>query len=224
MRNKVLAVLAALAVIVAAGLLAGFLAGRGPAPKTPIATDNPDVWSSSTGNITSFPAVRTQHVRGPSLPAQQPGTDILAGASPPASSDLITNWEDRVDDILGSDAEDADKIKQLFALFPRLPVEGQVEVAQHLSNLVPDDNYAPLGKLLVDPKQPEAVLDVLVGDVLNRPNSLKLPLLLQVAQDPSHAKAGEAKDLLALYLGDDYGTDWKTWQQKLSDWLKENPD
>ena len=83
---------------------------------------------------------------------------------------------------------------------------------------------APLGKLLTDSKLPEEVLDVLIVDVLNRPNSLKLPLLLEVARDTQHPKAAEAKDLLELYLEEDYGSDWNKWQAKMEQWLKENPD
>ena len=58
----------------------------------------------------------------------------------------------------------------------------------------------------------------------NRPNTLKLPLLLEVARDAQHPKAGEAKGLLALYLEADYGQDWNQWQSKIEDWLKENPE
>ena len=146
-------------------------------------------------------------------------------ASPSATAtNLITDWEDKLDDILGSEGQDTDKAKQMLAMFPRLPEDAQVEVAQHVSNLLPDQEYAPLGKLLLDSKLPEAVLDVLIVDVLNRPNSLKLPLLLEIAQNPQHPKAGEAKDLLELYLEQDYGTDWNKWQAKLKQWMIDNPD
>jgi len=146
-------------------------------------------------------------------------------ASPLATAtNLVSDWEDKLDDILGSEGQDTDKAKQMLAMFPRLPEDAQVEVAQHVSNLLPDPEYAPLGKLLLDSKLPEAVLDVLIVDVLNRPNALKLPLLLEVARDPQHPKAGEAKDLLELYLEQDYGTDWNKWQAKLKQWMIDNPD
>ncbi len=146
--------------------------------------------------------------------------------SPPPSSDtnLVADWETRLDEILGSDSDETQKAKQLLALFPRLPEEGQVEAAQHMSNLLPDVEYAPLGKYLADPKVPEAVLDVLIVDLLNRPNALKLPLLLEVARAPGHPKAAEAKDLMELYLEEDYGTDWNRWQAKMEQWIKDNPD
>ena len=129
-----------------------------------------------------------------------------------------------MDQILSASDDNTNKVKQLFALFPQLPETGQEEVARHLANLTADEDYAPLGGLLADDKLPDGVLDVLMADVLNRPNGLKLPLLLQVAEDPNHPKAGEAKDLLELYLGENYGNDWAVWQQKTTEWLKENPD
>jgi hypothetical protein len=138
-----------------------------------------------------------------------------------AATNLLAGWEDKLDEILGSDQDDTNKVKDLFAIFPRLPEEGQTEVAQHLSNLVPDDNYAALGQLLQDTKLPDSVLDVLMSDVLNRPNSLKLPELLQVAQNPDHPKADEAKDLIELYLDED---DPAKWPDKMQQWLKDNPD
>lgn len=134
------------------------------------------------------------------------------------------DWENKIDDIVGSDDPDTNKVAELYALFPTLPPDGQEEVAQHLSNLVDDDDYAPLGEMLKNDKLPEGVLDELLADVLNRPNNLKLPLLLSVASDANNAKHDEAKDLLELYLGDDYGTDWNSWGQHMTNWLQQNPD
>jgi len=157
-----------------------------------------------------------------------PSPNVIAEPSPATVSaappNLITEWEEQLDTILVSEADARAKAQQMLDLFPRLPEAGQVAAAEHLSNLLPDEAYAPMGKLLADSKLPEAVLDVLLADVLNRPNALKLPLLLQVARDPQHPMAGEAKDFLAVYLDADYGKDWDKWQSKMETWLKENPD
>ena len=113
----------------------------------------------------------------------------------------------------------------MIQMFPLLPTpEAQEEIAHHISNLTPDENYGPLASFLTNSTLPEAVLDVFTEDVLNRPNSVKLPLLLDIARDPNHPKAGEAKDILELFLEDDYGTDWTKWQARLDQWLKDNPD
>ena len=94
----------------------------------------------------------------------------------------------------------------------RLPADGQEEVARHLTNLVPDQDYGLMRGYLTNAALPEEVLDVLLDDVLNRPNSLKLPALLEVARNAQHPKAAEAKDFLELFLEEDYGNDWDKWQ------------
>jgi len=141
-----------------------------------------------------------------------------------AVSELATNWEDKVDEILTSQVPESEKARKMVEMFPRLPEKGQVEVAQHLANLVSDQDYPSLGRFLTNSALPESVLDVLVADALNRPNSLKLPALLGVARDPQNPKAGEAKDILHLFLEEDYGTDWNAWQTKVTQWLADNPD
>jgi hypothetical protein len=152
----------------------------------------------------------------------QPTNINLLAATNTSGSD--TNWEEKIDDIVGSDESDTNKVKKLYALFPKLPPDGQEEVAQHLSNLVDDEDYAPLGEMLKNDKLSEGVLDELLADVLNRPNNLKLPLLLDVAGDANHVKHEEAKDLLELYLGEDYGSDWSVWRQHMTTWMQQNPD
>jgi hypothetical protein len=137
---------------------------------------------------------------------------------------VVTNWEDKVDEILGAEVEDPEKAKRMVDLFPSVPEDGQVELAQHMSNLVPDENYASLAQYLTNAAYSEQVLDVLLADVLNRPNGIKLPALVDVASNPQHPKAGEAKDILELFLEQDYGTDWATWKTKVDQWLKDNPD
>ena len=61
------------------------------------------------------------------------------------------------------------------------------------------------------------------GARVARPNSLKLPALLEVARDPDHPNATPALDILEMFLDDDYGTDWNIWQVKVEQWLKNNP-
>lgn len=141
-----------------------------------------------------------------------------------AATNLMSGWEDRVDEILGSAVPEADKAKRMIELFPTLPPNGQEEVARHLTNLLPDQDYGLMRSYLTNASLPENVLDVLLGDVLNRPNSLKLPALLEVARDAQHPKAAEAKDFLQLFLEQDHGSDWDKWQAGVEQWLKAHPD
>lgn len=221
----VAAVVAVAALVVAVGALVGWWGGRGTVPEVAKVTTPP---AADTAPDSTYPTNFTARPRtSESAPARiTPVADAPApepATAPTMTANASMSWDDKLDEILGADTDDKVKVQQLLALFPSMPPEMQGVAARHLANLVGDDDYAPLGKLLADPKTAAPVLDVLIGDVLNRPNPVKLPLLLQVASAPDHPKAGEAKDLLELYLGDDYGSDWQKWSDKMQEWLKDNP-
>ncbi|MFO1475647.1 MAG: hypothetical protein U1F98_03220 [Verrucomicrobiota bacterium] len=210
---KLLVGLGVVVAIVGAGVLLGWLGSRSQGPT------GPSVPAAAITNLTTpapAPAVKME----PTTTTPAPVNPITTTPTP-ATNVYAANWEDKISDIIGSDAEDTNKVKLLLELFPQLPEEGQVETVQHLSNLVSDEDYAPLAAMLKDTKLPEPVLDVLLGDALNRPNSIKLPLLLDVAQNPNNPKAGEAKDLMELYLDE---SDPSKWPELLPKWLKDNPD
>src|SRR5262245_52564346 len=145
-------------------------------------------------------------------------------ATPPPVQGLITNWEERIDDLLTADGEEDKKAIQMLTMLPNLPEDGQVEAAQHISNLLPDEQYAALAPVLTNAHTAEAVLDVLMTDVLNRPNGVKLNTLLDVARIPGHPKAEEARDVLEVFVDENYGEDWTAWSTAVQKWLKENPD
>jgi len=214
----------ALAIIVA-GVLIGILATTG-SEVTVSHIEPPTPTESAPAPAGTVPA------RAESLPQQSPPRSPDQQPSPPPpleaggtnSLSLTNDWSERLDEILGADTPEREKAKQLLEMFPGLPKDGQEEVAQHLTNLVEDQDYASLGRYLTNSTLAEDVLDVLFSDLFNRPNQLKLPLLIDVARDAKHPKAGEAKDLLELYLEEDYGTDWAKWRAKAEQWLKDNPE
>jgi hypothetical protein len=227
--SKVLAAAGILAAIVLVGLGIGWLASRGPEAK-PIGNTSAEPPETSQAEPRPVQAVRSvQQVSPPPVatnrvPEVRPVVQQPAVAPSTQPSATITNWPDRLDDILGAETPDTNKVAQMFALFPQLPEEGQEEFAEHLVNLVDDPDYAGLGELIKNAKLPESVLDVLMSDLLNRPNSIKLPHFVDIARQPDHPLAEEAKDLLELYLEEDYGTDWAMWQRKTEEWLKQNPE
>ena len=227
--SKILKVLGVLAAIVVVGIAIGWIATRGTSGNMPPPKTEPTAQTNLTNPPLVAAVVRTTGHPTPLSTNSQPEHPLAenpnhpTGILPPNTT-VITNWEDKLDDILGSETDDTNKVKELFQMFPRLPEDGQVEIAQHLSNLVEDEDYAPLGELLKNAKLSEDVLDILMADVLNRPNAVKLPMFLELAKNPEHAKAEEAKDLLELYLDEDDGTDWIKWRDKMNEWLKENPD
>ena len=223
--TKLIGITVAAAVIIGASLWLG--RQNRPKPEDPVQPG-----AASTG-VTDTTAPSNQMTV--SRPANRPTPTGLVNnvqaslATTPApdsaaTTNLITEWNEKIDEALKSGAEDREVAKTLLKSFPRFPKDGQVEAVQHISNLLPDEDYAELGKLMEDDKLPEEVLDELIMDLLNRPNKIMLPELVKVAKNPQHAKAGEAKDFLELYLEEDYGADWNLWQTKVDEWLKANPE
>lgn len=218
--SKVLAAAGLLAGVVVVGVGVGLLGTRSPGPRVaPEALPRPAAVPAPGTQPGLTPGVeQPSETMNPELTPQAPV------AIPDGGTGLVTNWEDKVEGIILAESETGDKAKQMLDLFPRLPAEGQEDVARHLSNLVSDQDYAGLAGLLEDTNLPVAVLEILFGDALNRPNSLKLPALLQVAREAEHPKAAEAKEVLALFLDEDHGADWDQWQTAVDRWLKDNPD
>jgi hypothetical protein len=185
------------------------------APQPPEASSN-----SKIKEVVRVIPRAVQPTQGPIFPRPTNENSVVPKVTPAQ----MTDWDEKVSDVLGAEGDEKDKAKKLIDMFPQLPPEGQEEVAHHLSNLVADEDYAPLSNFVTNSALPEAVLDVFVEDVFNRPNAIKLPVLLDIAQDPQHPRASEAKDVLELFLEEDFGSDWTKWHTKMDKWLKDNPD
>lgn len=162
------------------------------------------------------------------VPKPTPTTPSIAVTTPPtepvAPGDMVADWSEKLDDILGSADDEAKKADLLLAMWKRLPEDGQVETMQHISNLLPDEKFSALIPAFTNAATPEAVLDIIMTDALNRPNGMKLPALLEVARTPNHPKAEESRDILEVFVDHNYGEDWSKWEKAVQDWLKENPD
>lgn len=138
-------------------------------------------------------------------------------------SEPTPTWSDKLDTILLSDEDENKKADKILALMKEVPEEAQIELSQHLINMVQDENYAGTAQLLTNSLTASGVSSVLMNDLLNRNNSLKLPLLLEVARNDDHPLKGEAKEMLELFIQEEHGTNWNEWQTSVETWLKENP-
>lgn len=142
-----------------------------------------------------------------------------------AGTNAISNWETLLEEMLADETREPHaKGKQLLELLPRIPAAGQAETAQHIANLLADEDYAALASYFTNITTSIEVQDVILADLLGRPNSVKLPVLLDAARTPDHPKATDAREMLELYFEHDYGTDWDAWRSKMEEWLKSNPD
>jgi len=133
-------------------------------------------------------------------------------------------WDKQLDDVLLSDADVNAKADRILALIPTAPPgKAQEELSQHLVNMVQDDHYEGAAQLLTNPVTPVGVSTVLMNDLLNRKNTLKLPMLLSMARDNDHPLKDQARDMLELLLQQDDGTNWDQWSTSIDAWLQSNP-
>jgi hypothetical protein len=144
-------------------------------------------------------------------------------AAPPPAPQYATDWEQKLDDILLSEADANTKADRILALIPTAPPDAQVELSQHLVNMVQDDHYSGAAQLLTNSVTPSAVSSVLMNDLLNRGNTLKLPMLLAVAQNNDHPLKDQALEMLELLLQQNDGTNWDQWNSSINTWLQDNP-
>jgi len=141
----------------------------------------------------------------------------------PAPLAESTAWQQELDDVLLSDTNVNTKADRIRAMIPTAPSNAQVELSQHLVNMVQDDHYDGAAQLLTNPATPKAVSTVLMNDLLNRNNGLKLPMLLGVARDDDHPLKDQAREMLELLLQEDDGTNWDQWSAAITTWLQNNP-
>lgn len=163
------------------------------------------------------PAPRAPLTRTPST---TPRTADPAQTAQPVPPKPMADWEVKIDQVLQAKVDEAQTARMLINLLPTLPADGQPDAAQHISNLVLDENYKEVLPLLRNPALPEEVHDVFVTDLLNRDDRIKLPALLEIAKIPNHPYHEEARTDLEVFLDEDYGADWPKWDAALKEYLR----
>jgi hypothetical protein len=217
--------LTVLAVLVAAiiGAAFWFLGSAPVAPLGPIAfTTPPPVEERPPGASVAQP------------PGEPPKPDMPADAEavpkPTVPAPIaITEEDEKIDQILRANPENTDAAntataQMLINLMPTLSADGQAEAAQHVANLLEDKEFTRVAPIVKNPATPEEVLDVLVTDLMNRDDAVKLPTLLDIAKTPNHPMQEEALTDLEIFLDEDYGNDWPKWDAAMKAYLKKQAD
>ncbi len=98
-----------------------------------------------------------------------------------AFDDLTDKWQEP------SESEvpmaEVEKFRQQFR---KVPHERQAECLQRALNLLPDENVMLLAGILLDKELPAEYLELVYNDVLNRDESVKRPLLMEIYKDKEH--------------------------------------
>jgi hypothetical protein len=128
-------------------------------------------------------------------------------------------WQKTIHAILMDDSEPAMLSGRLAAALPGMPVEGQLEAAQHMVNLLGDEEYTTAETVYFNPGMAEPVRRLVFEDFMNRPNTLKLPLLVRTLRDPMHPLRTEALENLQVFIGRDEGNDPAQWEASVRELL-----
>jgi hypothetical protein len=135
--------------------------------------------------------------------------------------EALAEWELKIDQVLRANAPETETAQMLINMLPTLPVEGQAEAAQHITNLLLDEEYNRLLPLVRNPSLAEEVHDVFLTDLMNREDTVKLPTLLEIAKQPTHPQQAEAVADLEIFLDEEYGNDWAKWEAAMQKYLAE---
>lgn len=142
--------------------------------------DKPLVVSSGTG--TGKPHVRKGKGEKPAESDPVADQEQADEKQVSAFDDLTDKWRDEA-----SDRTPTMKDIETFAeQFRKLPADRKDECIHRALNLLPDGNVMLLVGILMDKSQGEEILDTIFSDILNRDESVKLPIMKEVIKDPKH--------------------------------------
>ena len=140
------------------------------------------------------------------------------------ASDPMDVWDKQIDAILDSKATDTVIADKLLELYPRVPAEGQADLVLEIAPRISNENYSKLSNIMTNSSSPEDVIETLLTDLIDRPDKLRLPLLLDLARVKENPKSGDAHDLLEVIIGEDYGEDWDQWSKKVAEYIASHPE
>jgi hypothetical protein len=218
---KAMRVLSVLALAGGVGVFIGWMKSR-DGDIQPIAvppgSNQPAIYIAPLAMTSATPPPASNATASANAPRVKRPKPVLV-PTPPEEN---VEWEQHLDDVLLADTDADTKADRILALIPKAPTNAQVELSQHLVNMVQDDHYDGAAQLLTNPATPSDVSTVLMNDLLNRNNTLKLPMLLAVARDDDHPLKDQAREMLELLIQQDDGTNWDQWSASINTWLQSN--
>jgi len=219
--SKVLTVIGIVAAAVAIAVFIGWFASREKSTGQPPGVTVDSGKAAKKAGDTAPTATASDVVIEPVTNEAVSGETAQTKTSPAAD-----DWEAKFEEVFDSDLDTDKMAEKMLEIYPKLPPTAQKDAIEHILNLVPDEGFAPVGKILLNPKTPVEISDDIMNDMGNRPGLTRMPLLLQVAKMPDHPKAAEAKELLELYIEpeEELGDDWDKWEKAMKKYLEENPD
>ncbi len=110
---------------------------------------------------------------------------------------FVEDWRDEREG--GVTEEDIDAFKAAFARVHKENREEEIHVAL---NLLPDEHVMLLAGILLDTTEDPEILDLIMSDILNRSDEVKMPIIREVFKDKSHPSWETASFILSAQTDD----------------------
>jgi hypothetical protein len=101
-----------------------------------------------------------------------------------------------------------------------LKPEEQLPALGRILNMVPDDRYEEVQRVLADPKTTREAAEVIFRDAVNRSSEVKLHTMLALISKPQHPLASTAHEALVNDLGIDDGANQGAWIAHVQEHLR----
>ncbi len=159
------------------------------------------------------PEYNEQIVRALGANLEESPLDKKASAQQNIGELAHDKWEDKIQEILSSSEDDSAVCLSLIGIVKQVPTASQSVIAAHITNLASDEDYKHLIPLMRDRTLGARFHQDIALDALNRPDEIKLPVMLEIAASDWHPAAEKIRDVLALILGENPGEDWDRWRE-----------
>lgn len=117
----------------------------------------------------------------------------------------------------------SDKVQALGVMLAGEKREAQRRLAHLVVRIADDDSFKHVRRLILEPGWHPQIHSALMSGTLKRANSVKLPVLLDLARKQDHPLREEAKQLLGHLLSVDHGENWAAWEKSMKVWLVTHP-
>jgi len=112
--------------------------------------------------------------------------------------------------------------RQMLSLLMGAPEENKPDLADHVANLTPDDEYAPVAWLISNRGVTGAAMQALLQDLHERPADIKLPVMAEILSQADHPGAPGAEHALNIYLQVSHGYPSAAWRKEVATFLATN--
>jgi hypothetical protein len=164
------------------------------------AAARPEPASRDGKEVPAAPRKDAVVARGASVPRGERavvGSARQGSSAQEAKDELIARvkaWEDLVDDVVREDNATPlpERGQKLKAALKEVPDSEKTTGVQTLLNLLPDETFAMVEPILLDPAENPEVLDAIFSDMLNRPDELKNPYIIKISKMKNHPQFTDA--------------------------------